>query len=55
MKRPAAKAQQNLADLEERRNLILERRKRLADSDRAENQEAILAARRLEAIMDMPL
>ena len=44
--------EQALADLEDRKNLIAERRKRLADGDRAVNQEARLAADRLLAVAD---
>ncbi len=42
--------EQALADLEDRKNLITERRKRLADGDRAVNQESRLAADRLNAV-----
>ena len=47
-----AQGEQALADLEDRKNLIAERRKRLADGDRAANQEARLAADRLDAVSD---
>lgn len=41
-----------LAELEDRKNLIAERRKRLADADRAANQEARLASERIRALAD---
>jgi hypothetical protein len=41
--------EQALAELEDRKNLIAERRKRLADNDRVAHQEARLAADRLAA------
>jgi hypothetical protein len=47
-----SQGEQALADLEDRKNLIAERRKRLADGDRAANQEARLAADRLGAVAD---
>ena len=44
--------EQALAELEDRKNLIAERRKRLADADRAANQEARLASERLRALAE---
>lgn len=47
-----SQGEQALADLEDRKNLIAERRKRLAESDREANQELRLAADRVHAISD---
>lgn len=47
-----SQGEQALADLEDRKNLITERRSRLADGDRAANQEARLAADRLGAVAE---
>ena len=52
MKNHGGQGEQALADLEDRKNLITERRKRLADGERAVNQESRLAAARLAAASD---
>ena len=39
---------QSLAELEDRKTMIAERRRRLSDTDREANQEARLAAARLD-------
>ena len=52
MSKHGSQGEQALADLEDRKNLIAERRKRLAHGDRAANQEARLAAARMSSVSD---
>ncbi len=51
-KNKGAQGEQALAELEDRQNLIKDRRSRLAENDRSLNQEARLAAMRLAAAVD---
>lgn len=51
-KNKGAQGEQALAELEDRQNLIKDRRARLSENDRASNQEARLAALRLAAAVD---
>lgn len=52
MGKRGSQGEQALAELEDRKNLIAERRKRLADADRTANQEARLASERMRALAD---